>query len=94
MQAMKTPDRERLHKQANARNKARKQVPTVQQRLDELAQGSQAAGAPRDASQAQGAQAVLSGAPVKGVQIVYPGSAGEAYWCKWEGRYGIAVINI
>ncbi len=46
-------------------------------------------GAPSDKGRALSARAVLSRPPVNGVLIVFPGSAGEAPWCKWEGRYDI-----
>ena len=84
---MLTPDKKRLLQQANARELAKKHV--VQQRMDQQGQASMPLGAPSDGGRALTARAVLSRPPVNGMQIVYPGSAGEAYWCKWEGRYGI-----
>ncbi len=87
--AMLTPDKKRLSRQANARDMAKKQVANVQQRIDQQGQASMPLGAPSDGGRALTARAVLSRPPVNGMQIVYPGSAGEAYWCKWEGRYGI-----
>ncbi|KAL0018353.1 hypothetical protein WJX79_006177, partial [Trebouxia sp. C0005] len=73
--------------QANARELAKKQVANVQQRMDQQGHASMPVGAPIDGVQAFSARAVLSRPPVNGVQIVYPGSTGEAYWCKWEGRF-------
>ena len=87
--AILTPDKKRLTRQANARELAKKQVANVQQRMDQQGQASMPSGAAIDGVQALSARAVLSRPPVNGVQTVYPGSAGEAYWCKWEGRYDV-----
>ena len=87
--AILTPDKKRLTRQANARELAKKQVANVQQRMDQQGQASMPSGAPTNGVQALSARAVLSRPPVNGVHIVYPGPAGEAYWCKWEGRYDV-----
>ena len=36
--------------------------------------------------QSQSALAVPRGPATNGLKIVYPGSAGEAFWCSWMGR--------
>ena len=79
--AILTPDKKRLSWQANACELAKKQVGNVQQRIDQQGQASMPLGAPIDGVRALSASAVLSRPPVNGVQTMYPGSAGEVYWC-------------
>jgi len=85
---MLTPDKKRLLQQANARELAKKHV--VQQRMDQQGQASMPSGTPSDGDQTLTARDILSMPPINGMQIVYPGSAGEAHSSKWEGRYDIA----
>ncbi len=89
-----TPDKKRLARQSNARELAKKQVANVQQRMDQQGQTSMPSGAPIDDVQAPSARAVLSRPPLNGVQVVYPGSAGGAYWCKWEGRCVLGLLSM
>ena len=86
--AMATPARKQLRRQENARVDTKKQIATVQQRLDEQARANLPT---QPGASASSALVILTVPSHTGLRVVYPGSDGEEAWYTWKGRQALII---